>query len=177
MSEDERKKLVYMEWNSDDKRHDFKIYMVNKGDKVTSDTKCIIIECKRDDFNEAARLQSIGYVVTTKNVFKIIGVSRGIKTKNVNSWNKLITNIKGSGQLSFVLEDSLIDVDYNNNTTADNDKFVQAVNVEIAKVRNPKLSIGGKPRSKTNKHQKKQIRTTRKMKRRLSAKSSGKKKK
>ena len=110
MSDDERKKLVYMEWNSDDKRHDFKIYMVNKGDKVTSDTKCIIIECKRDDFNEAARLQSIGYVVTTKNVFKIIGVSRGIKTKNVNSWNKLITNIKGSGQLSFTLEDALIDV-------------------------------------------------------------------
>ena len=110
MLEDERRKFVHMEWNSDDKRHDFKIYMVNKGDKVTTDTKCIVIECKRDDFNDAARLQSIGYVVTTKNVTKIIGVSRGIKTKNVDSWNKLLTNIKGSGQLSFDLEDKLIDV-------------------------------------------------------------------
>lgn len=110
MDVETRRKVVFMEWNSDDKRHDFKIFLTDKTAKVTTDTKCVVIECKRDDFNDAARLQSIGYVVTTKNVIKIIGVSRGIKPKNVDNWNKFLTNIKGSGQLSFDLEDGLIDV-------------------------------------------------------------------
>lgn len=110
MDVETRRKVVFMEWNSDDKRHDFKIFLTDKTAKVTTDTKCIVIECKREDFNDAARLQSIGYVVTTKNVIKIIGVSRGIKPKNVDNWNKFLTNIKGSGQLSFDLEDGLIDV-------------------------------------------------------------------
>jgi hypothetical protein len=110
MSEEKRKKVVYMEWDSDNKRHDFKIYKTDKNAKITTDTKCIVIECKRDDFNDSARLQAMGYVVATKNVVKIIGVSRNIKPKNINNWNAFITNVKGSGQLSFELEDSLIDV-------------------------------------------------------------------
>jgi hypothetical protein len=40
----------------------------------------------------------------------IIGVSRHISSKHVESWNKYFTKVKGSGQLSFQLDDALIDV-------------------------------------------------------------------
>jgi hypothetical protein len=105
-----RKKIVHLEWDSDEGRHDFKIFITDKDGNVTADTKNTIIECKRDDFNTAARQQSMGYVSTTKNTTMIIGVSRNIKPKNVEAWNKFLTKVKGSGQLTFQLDDALIDV-------------------------------------------------------------------
>ena len=105
-----REKVVHLEWDSDEGRHDFKIFITDKDGNVTADTKNVIIECKRDDFNTAARQQALGYVSTTKNTIMIIGVSRDIKPKNVEAWNKFLTKVKGSGQLSFQLDDALIDV-------------------------------------------------------------------
>jgi hypothetical protein len=110
LSKEIREKVVHLEWDSDEGRHDFKIFITDKDGNVTADTKNVIIECKREDFNPAARQQSIGYVTTTKNTTMIIGVSRNIKPKNVEAWNKFLTKIKGSGQLSFQLDDALIDV-------------------------------------------------------------------
>ena len=110
LSKEIREKVVHLEWDADEGRHDFKIFITDKDGNVTADTKNIIIECKRDDFNTAARQQSMGYVSTTKNTKMIIGVSRNIKTKNVEAWNKFLTKVKGSGQLSFQLDDALIDV-------------------------------------------------------------------
>ena len=76
-----REKVVHLEWDSDEGRHDFKIFITDKDGNVTADTKNVIIECKRDDFNTAARQQALGYVSTTKNTIMIIGVSRDINQK------------------------------------------------------------------------------------------------
>lgn len=110
MSKDIRAKVVHLEWDSDAGRHDFKIFVTDNKGIVTPDTKNIIIEVKRDDFNTTARQQAMAYVSSTKNTIMIIGASRHISPKHVEFWNKFFTKVRGSGQLSFQLEDALIDV-------------------------------------------------------------------
>jgi len=104
-----RKKLVHMEWSSGSERYDFHIFLSEDG-KITSETKILLIECKRKGFTKSDMNQLVNYLVGKSKVVSVVGTSLGINTKQRNYWDKNSSKIKGSGQLSFDVEFNLVDI-------------------------------------------------------------------
>ncbi len=98
-----------MEWSSGNERYDFHIFLSEDG-KITSETKILLIECKRKGFTKSDMNQLVNYLVGKSKVVSVVGTSLGINTKQRNYWDKNSSKIKGSGQLSFDVEFNLVDI-------------------------------------------------------------------
>lgn len=111
MKIEERKKVVFMEWDDAESRLDFKIFLVNETDGVvTQNTPVLVIETKRKDFNVSDRRQAITYMASTPNCTRIMGISLDISQSSFDAWGKLTAKVCGSGQMSFKPKFDMIDV-------------------------------------------------------------------
>ena len=112
MKPEERKKVVFMEWDDAEGRLDFKIFLVNETDGVvTQDTSVLVIEAKRKDFNVSDRRQAVTYMASTSKCTRIMAISLGISQSSFDGWSKLTTKVCGSGQMSFQPKFDMIDVE------------------------------------------------------------------
>lgn len=106
-----RTKFVIMEYDSDEGRQDFRIFLVgDTNNKITKFTKSCIIEVKRSDFNRRDTNQSMGYITTTVNATQIVGVSLNIKTKNDKLFKEFFAKANGTGQLTSDIKYDLMEV-------------------------------------------------------------------
>ncbi len=111
MKTEERRKVVFMEWDDAEGRLDFKIFLVNETDGVvTQDTPVLVIETKRKDFNVSDRRQAITYMASTSKCTRIMAISLDISQSSFDGWSKLTTKVCGSGQMSFQPKFDMIDV-------------------------------------------------------------------
>ena len=111
MTPKQRTDFVIMEYDSDEGRQDFRIFLVNETNgKITKFTKSCIIEVKRNDFTKKDRQQSMGYITTTVNATQIVGVSLGIKAKNDTGFKQFFAKANGTGQLSNNIRYDLMEV-------------------------------------------------------------------
>ena len=112
MTPEERRKVVFMEWDDAEGRLDFKIFLVNETDGVvTQDTPVLVIEAKRKDFNVSDRRQAVTYMASTSRCTRIMAISLGISQSSFDGWSKLTTKVCGSGQLNFQPKFDMIDVE------------------------------------------------------------------
>ena len=112
MTPEERRKVVFMEWDDAEGRLDFKIFLVNETDGVvTQDTPVLVIEAKRKDFNVSDRRQAVTYMASTSRCTRIMAISLGISQSSFDGWSKLTTKVCGSGQMNFQPKFDMIDVE------------------------------------------------------------------
>ena len=101
MKPKKRTDFVIMEYDSDEGRQDFRIFLVgDTNNKINKFTKSCIIEVKRSDFNRRDTNQSMGYITTTVNASQIVGVSLNIKTRNDKLFKEFFAKANGAGQLT-----------------------------------------------------------------------------